>query len=67
MIRDKRMAASVPYTMRVRQAVKDTGLSRTKLFAAMRSGEVDSRKVGRARLVLVESLRAYIAGRSSAP
>ena len=57
---NERRPEATPYTMRVRQAVESTGLSRTKLFAIMRTGEVESRKVGRARLLLVESLRAYI-------
>ena len=43
-------------TVRVREAAATTGVCRSKLFAMIATGELKSVKVGRARLILRESL-----------
>lgn len=47
--------------MRVDVAAKMVGLSRSKIYQLMEEGAIVSVKVGRARLILVESLRAFLA------
>jgi len=43
------------------------GISRTKLYELIGTGEVETIKLGRATLVLVESLRALVERRRLAP
>ncbi|WP_114951533.1 helix-turn-helix domain-containing protein [Sphingosinicella terrae] len=52
-----------PISVRVPQAVRLTGLSRSRIYELMKSGEIEFVKVGASTLILVESLRAYIVGR----
>jgi len=51
-----------PISVSVNDAVKMTGISRTKLFHALGEGQIESRMFGRRRLVLTESLRRFIEG-----
>ena len=44
------------------EATQRTGLGRDKLYAAIRSGELDARKAGRRTLVTEEALRRYLNG-----
>jgi predicted DNA-binding transcriptional regulator AlpA len=50
----------VPITVRVPVAVQMTGISRTNLYALIRTKQIEIVKLGRSTLVLVESLRRYI-------
>ena len=53
-----------PITVRIPEAIRLTGLSRSRLYELLRDGEIDYIKVGSSTLILVESLRAFICGRS---
>lgn len=46
-----------PITVRISMAVKLTGLGRSKLYELIKSGEVETTKVGTATLVKVASLK----------
>lgn len=52
--RDARLAHSIA------EAVRLTGLSRTYLYAALRTGALKARKVGRRTLILDDDLRVWI-------
>ena len=45
---------------RVPEAVEASGLSRTRLYELISSGEIQSVKVGRARLIPLRSLEQYV-------
>jgi excisionase family DNA binding protein len=49
-----------PISVRVPGAVRMTGLSRSRVYELMKSGEIEFVKVGSSTLILVESLRAFI-------
>lgn len=51
-----------PIALSVSEAVKASGLGKTTLYEAMASGRLETRKVGRKRLVLTRSLRRMIEG-----
>jgi excisionase family DNA binding protein len=50
-------------SLSVEDASTVTGLGRTKLFEAMRTGELPSVRVGGRRVVLIEDLRQYLTDR----
>lgn len=50
----------VPISVRVPVAVQMTGISRTNLYALIRTRQIEIVKLGRSTFVLVESLRNYI-------
>lgn len=52
--------ASQPISVRVPGAVRMTGLSRSRLYELMRSGELEYVKVGGSTLILVASLIAIV-------
>ncbi len=54
-----------PITVRVREAVRMIGLSRSRLYELLRDGEIEYAKVGRSTLILVESLRRFVESRVS--
>lgn len=54
-----------PISVKVPEAVRLTGLSRSRIYELMRSGDIEFAKVGSSTLILVESLRAFILGRRS--
>ncbi|MBN8850140.1 MAG: hypothetical protein BGO24_14360 [Sphingomonas sp. 67-36] len=47
-------------SVRVPDAVKLTGIKRTKLYELIRNGEIEIVKVGTATLIPIESLKKYI-------
>ncbi|WP_313737126.1 excisionase family DNA-binding protein [Sphingobium yanoikuyae] len=47
-----------PLTVRISTAVRITGLSRSRIYELIQSGELNTVKVGRATLVQFESLKA---------
>ncbi len=49
-----------PLSVRVPVAVKLTGISRSGMFLLIRDGEVESVKLGKARLVMVSSLELLL-------
>lgn len=52
-----------PISVKVPEAVRLTGLSRSRIYELMRSGDIGFAKVGSSTLILVESLRAFIGSR----
>ena len=46
--------------LRPTEAAEAAGLSRTRIFALLRSGELESIKVGRARLIPIASIEEFI-------
>lgn len=55
--------AREPISVRVPEAIRLTGLSRSRLYELMKSGDVEFVKVGSSTLILVESLRSFIYAR----
>ena len=51
-----------PIALSVAAAVKASGLGKTTLYEAMADGRLETRKVGRKRLILTRSLRSFIEG-----
>lgn len=49
-----------PISVRVKTAMRLTGLSRSKLYELIASGEVESAKVGYSRLIIFASLHKFI-------
>ena len=57
-----------PISVKIPEAVRLTGLSRSRIYELMKSGDIEFAKVGSSTLILVESLRAFVgAHRSSSP
>lgn len=52
--------------VRPEHAAHYIGVSRSQMFELIRRGEIQSKKSGRARLVPVAALRAYLAGGDAA-
>ena len=52
-----------PISVRIPEAVRLTGLSRSRIYELMRSGDIAFAKVGSSTLILVESLRGFIESR----
>ena len=51
---------SEPISVRIREAVRLTGLGRSKLYELIASGDVEIVKVGRCTLIPMESLHTLI-------
>jgi excisionase family DNA binding protein len=49
-----------PISVKIPEAVRLTGLSRSRIYELMRSGDIEFAKVGSSTLILVESLRQYV-------
>jgi len=49
-----------PISVKIPEAIRLTGLSRSRIYELMRSGDIQFAKVGSSTLVLVESLRTFI-------
>lgn len=64
---DTCLSAVAPITMRVPDACKFIGLSRSTLYVLVAAGEIETVKAGAATLVLTDSLRAFIDRRRNAP
>ena len=58
---DERQPLAEPIAVRVPEAARLIGLSRSRLYELMRRGEVEYVKVGGATLIPYEGLRAFIA------
>lgn len=52
-----------PLTVRISTAVRITGLSRSRIYELIQSGDLETVKVGRATLVQYASLKALTASR----
>jgi excisionase family DNA binding protein len=49
-----------PFAISVEEAERVSAIGRTKLYELLRKGRIKSRKLGRRRLVLVQSLRDFL-------
>jgi len=49
-----------PITIRIPAALKMLGLGRSKFYELIQSGEIETIKIGRTRLVPVAGLKAFI-------
>ncbi|MGE5562465.1 MAG: helix-turn-helix domain-containing protein [Bacillota bacterium] len=49
-----------PISVKIPEAVRLTGISRSRIYELMRSGDIEFAKVGSSTLILVESLRSFI-------
>lgn len=49
-----------PIALSMREAVKISGIGRTKLFSEIRQGKLEARKCGRRTLITPHALRAYV-------
>ena len=58
---DKAVALSERLSVRIPVAVALTGITRTKLYALIRTGQVPIIKVGRATLIPIDGLKQFIA------
>jgi excisionase family DNA binding protein len=57
-----------PISVKIREAVRMTGISRSRIYDLMKSGDIEYVKVGSATLILVDSVRRFLlARRVSAP
>jgi len=52
-----------PISVKVPEAVRLSGLSRSRIYELMRSGDIEYAKVGSSTLIMVDSLRAFIRSR----
>lgn len=52
-------------SVKIPEAVRLTGLSRSRIYELMRSGDIEYAKVGSSTLILVDSLRGFIKQRRS--
>jgi excisionase family DNA binding protein len=59
------MPALEPISVKMPEAVRLTGLSRSRIYELMKSGDIKFAKVGSSTLILVESLRRFVISRSS--
>jgi excisionase family DNA binding protein len=58
---DVRLEMQISYT--ISEAIRATGIGRTTLFEAMKTGELPARKLGVKNLILAADLEAYIRSR----
>lgn len=49
-----------PISVRIPDAVRLTGLSRSRIYELMQSGDIEYAKVGCSTLIIVESLRRFV-------
>jgi excisionase family DNA binding protein len=52
-----------PISVKIPEAVRLTGLSRSRIYELMKSGDIQFAKVGSSTLILVESLREFVQSR----
>lgn len=63
-VRDEQ-AAPEPISVRIPEAVRLTGMSRSRIYELMKSGEIEFAKVGASTLVIHASLARFILARRS--
>lgn len=56
---------SEPISVKIVEAVRLSGLSRSRIYELMKSGDIEFAKVGSSTLILVESLRSFIQSRTT--
>jgi hypothetical protein len=60
----KAESASIePISVKIPEAVRLSGLSRSRIYELMKSGDIEYAKVGSSTLIIVESLRSFVQSR----
>jgi excisionase family DNA binding protein len=59
----KHELSAEPISVKIPEAVRLTGLSRSRIYELMKSGDIQFAKVGSSTLILVESLRQFVLSR----
>ena len=59
-------ALQQPIAVHIDEAVRLSGIGRTSLYTLITDGRIRTVRLGRRRLVLVESLREFLEGQSEA-
>lgn len=65
MRRRRQDAAIEPVSVRIPQAAAMLGIGRSTLYLCIAAGEIETIKVGRATLIPVQSLKAFVAAKLS--
>lgn len=52
-----------PISVKIPEAVRLSGISRSRIYELMKSGDIEFAKVGSSTLIIVESLRRFIDNR----
>jgi len=63
--RDRMMVSSLPaepISVRIATAVKLTGISRSRIYELIDTGEIKTKKIGRSTFVIYRSLKRLIEG-----
>lgn len=56
-----------PISVRVPEASRMTGLGRSTIYELIASGDIEAAKVGRATVIMVDSIRKFLAGNRKVP
>lgn len=56
-----------PISVKIPEAVRLSGLSRSRIYELMKSGDIAFAKVGSSTLIIVDSLRTFIHSRRPGP
>ena len=56
-----------PISVRVAEATRMTGLCRSTIYELIASGDIEAAKVGRATLILVDSIRRFLIANRKLP
>jgi excisionase family DNA binding protein len=56
----KATAVQDPISVKIPEAVRLTGMSRSRIYELIRSGDIEVVKVGASTLILTASIRAFI-------
>jgi hypothetical protein len=54
-----------PIGLSIKEAIRISGWKRTSLYGALKRGDIRSVKLGRRRLILLESLKRFLAEREA--
>jgi excisionase family DNA binding protein len=54
-----------PVAVRIPQAAAMLGIGRSTLYLCIAAGEIETIKIGRATLIPVQSIKAFVAGKLS--
>lgn len=54
---------AIPISVKIPEAVRLSGISRSRLYELMKSGDVRFAKVGTSTVIIVESLRQFVLSR----
>ena len=60
MRRRRKLKDEQPFSRTITQLAKDEGLSRGKIYEAIKSGQLPARKLGRKTMVLTEDWQSFV-------